>query len=368
MDRITVGLEGRPYDVLIGQGLMAKAGELLAPFARSGRLLIVSDTHVGQHVLPQFAAALNEAGLAYSAHLLPSGEGAKSWSELERLVDWLLSEHVERSDHIVALGGGVVGDITGFAAHIVKRGCQFVQVPTTLLSQVDSSVGGKTAINSAAGKNLVGAFHQPSLVLIDPNVLNTLPRRELGAGYAEVVKYGLIDAPDFFDWCEANIDAFMAGEADARRYAIARSVEAKARIVAADEMELTGIRALLNLGHTFGHALEAETGYSDKLLHGEGVAAGMALAFRYSVRRGHCPTSDAERVSAHLEKTGLPTTLRAAHVDTSGERLVEHMLHDKKKSGGTLPFLLANGIGKTFLAKDVDLGDVAMFLDEERSR
>lgn len=368
MDRIIVGLEARPYDVLIGQGLIAKAGELLAPYARGGRLLIVTDTHVGQHVLPQFAAALQQAGLDYAAHLLPAGEGAKSWAQLERLVDWLLGEHVERSDHIVALGGGVVGDITGFAAHIVKRGCRFVQVPTTLLAQVDSSVGGKTAINSAAGKNLVGAFHQPSLVLIDPDVLGTLPRRELGAGYAEVVKYGLIDAPAFFDWCEAHIDAFLGGDADARGHAIARSVEAKARIVAADEKELTGTRALLNLGHTFGHALEAETGYSDRLLHGEGVAAGMALAFRYSVRRGHCPAGDAARVAAHLEKAGLSTTLRAADVDASGARLVEHMLHDKKMSGGTLPFLLANGIGKTFLASDVNLADVAAFLDEERDR
>lgn len=368
MDRITVGLEGRPYDVLIGQGLIGKSGEYLAPYARSGRLLIVTDTHVAQYVLPQFAASLQAAGLSYAAHLLPAGEGAKSWAELERLVDWLLSEHVERSDHIVALGGGVVGDITGFAAHIVKRGCHFVQVPTTLLAQVDSSVGGKTAINSGAGKNLVGAFHQPALVLIDPDVLDTLPRRELGAGYAEVVKYGLIDAPGFFDWCETNIDSFLAGDADARLHAIARSVEAKARIVAADEKELTGVRALLNLGHTFGHALEAETGYSDTLLHGEGVAAGMALAFRYSVRRGHCPAGDADRVSAHLAKVGLPTTLREAHVDARGEKLVELMLHDKKKSGGTLPFLLAYGIGKTFLAKDVDLKDVAAFLDEERNR
>ncbi len=368
MDRITVGLEVRPYDVLIGQGVVGQAGVLLRPYARNGRLLIVTDTHVGQHVLPQFAAALQEAGLSYAAHLLPAGEGSKNWTELERLVDWLLSEHVERSDHIIALGGGVVGDITGFAAHIVKRGCHFVQVPTTLLAQVDSSVGGKTAINSGAGKNLVGAFHQPALVLIDPDVLDTLPRRELGAGYAEVVKYGLIDAPEFFDWCEANIDAFLEGDAEARRYAIARSVEAKARIVAADEKELTGVRALLNLGHTFGHALEAETGYSDKLLHGEGVAAGMALAFRYSGRRGHCPVDDADRVGTHLAKAGLPTTLREAHVDARGEKLVEHMLHDKKKSGGTLPFLLANGIGKTFLAKDVDLEDVAAFLDEERNR
>lgn len=368
MERIAVDLEGRPYDICLGQGLIATAGALLTPYARDGRVLIVTDTHVGQYVLPQFAASLQDAGLSYAAHLLPAGEGAKSWAELERLVDWLLAEHVERSDHIIALGGGVVGDITGFAAHIVKRGCRFVQVPTTLLAQVDSSVGGKTAINSAAGKNLVGAFHQPALVIIDPDALETLPRRELGAGYAEVVKYGLIDSPEFFDWCEANIDAFMAGDAEARLRAITRSVEAKARIVAADEQELTGIRALLNLGHTFGHALEAETGYSETLLHGEAVAAGMALAFRYSVRRGHCAEDEAARVAAHLDKARLPTTLRAAHVDASGDRLVEHMLHDKKKSGGTLPFLLVNGIGKTFLAKDVDLADMADFLDAERDR
>jgi 3-dehydroquinate synthase len=368
MERICVGVEGKAYDVLIDAGLISHAGELLKPYARNGRLLVVSDDNVGQQILPRFAEALKGAGLDHAAHLLPAGEGAKSWAELERLIDWLLSEHVERNDHIVALGGGVVGDITGFAAHIVKRGCHFVQVPTTLLAQVDSSVGGKTAINSAAGKNLVGAFHQPSLVLIDPDVLHTLPRRELGAGYAEVVKYGLIDAPEFFDWCEANLDDFLAGDANVRRYAIARSVETKARIVAADEKELSGTRALLNLGHTFGHALEAETGYSDKLLHGEGVATGMTLAFRYSVRRGHCPAADADRVTAHLTSAGLPTTLSAAHVDASGKRLVEHMLHDKKKSGGTLPFLLANGIGQTFLAKDVDLADVALFLDEERDR
>ncbi|WRH75716.1 MAG: 3-dehydroquinate synthase [Sphingobium sp.] len=368
MERVKVDLKGAPYDILIGEGLIDGAAQHLSSLARSGRFLLVTDSDVAVHVLPRFSAAMAGAGLALEVHQLPAGEGSKNWAELERLVDWLLSRHVERSDHIIALGGGVVGDITGFAAHIVKRGCHFVQVPTSLLAQVDSSVGGKTAINCGAGKNLVGAFHQPSLVLIDPTVLETLPRRELGAGYAEVVKYGLIDAPEFFDWCETNLDTFMAGNAEARRYAIARSVEAKARIVAADEKELNGTRALLNLGHTFGHALEAETGYCDTLLHGEGVAAGMALAFRYSVRRGHCPAVDAERVTAHLERAGLPTSLRTAHVDASGARLVEHMLHDKKKSGGTLPFLLANGIGKTFLARDVDLADVAEFLDEERAR
>jgi 3-dehydroquinate synthase len=368
MERISVGISGQPYDVLIAEGLLANAAEHLAPFARGGRLLVVTDSNVAQHVLHGIKAQLEQAGITISTHILPAGEGSKNWRALEALTDWLLAEQVERSDHIIALGGGVVGDITGFAAHIVKRGCHFVQIPTTLLAQVDSSVGGKTAINSATGKNLVGAFHQPSLVLIDPDVLTTLPRRELGAGYAEVVKYGLIDDPAFFDWCEANAEAFFAGDADIRRTATARSVAAKARIVAADEFELTGTRALLNLGHTFGHALEAETGFSDKLLHGEGVAAGMALAFRYSARRGHCAVEDAERVARHLAEVGLPSTLAEAHVNASGARLVEHMLHDKKKAGGTLPFLLATGIGQTFLAKDVDLADVAAFLDEERSR
>jgi 3-dehydroquinate synthase len=365
MHSITVSLGENSYEVRIEAGLLARAGAVLKPYVRSGRLLVVTDSNVTAHVTPDFIVALKAEGVEAVLFELPAGEGSKSWAQLEALVDWLLANHVERSDHIVALGGGVVGDITGFAAHIVKRGCSFVQVPTTLLAQVDSSVGGKTAINSGAGKNLVGAFHQPSLVLIDPEVLDSLPRRELAAGFAEVVKYGLIDDLEFFDWCEANSEAFFEGDAGAREYAIARSVESKARIVAEDERELTGTRALLNLGHTFGHALEADTGYSDRLLHGEAVAAGMALAFRYSARRGHCPAGDAERAASVLRKTGLPTTLAEAGVSASGAALVEHMLHDKKKAGGTLPFLLANGIGKTFLAKDVDLADVAAFLDAE---
>ena len=365
MQSVRVELGDNAYEVQIATGLLGRSAELLAPFARGERLLVVTDSNVARHVAPELIASLRGGNIAVEMFELPAGEGSKSWGQLELLVDWLLSNHVERSDHILALGGGVVGDITGFAAHIVKRGCNFIQVPTTLLAQVDSSVGGKTAINSAAGKNLVGAFHQPSLVLIDPDVLATLPRRELAAGFAEVVKYGLIDDPEFFDWCESNSDAFFAGDAAAREYAIAHSVQSKARIVAADERELTGTRALLNLGHTFGHALEADTGYSDKLLHGEAVAAGMALAFRYSVRRGHCPLADAERAASVMQKAGLPTTLAEAGVSASGASLVEHMLHDKKKAGGTLPFLLANGIGKTFLAKDVDLADVAAFLDDE---
>lgn len=367
MQRIKVDLGDQGYEVLIESGVLVRAGQVLKPYARDGRLLVVTDSNVAEHIAPDLIEALAASEIAAELFTLPAGEGSKSWVQLEALTDWMLARHVERSDHIIALGGGVVGDITGFAAHVIKRGCNFVQVPTTLLAQVDSSVGGKTAINSGAGKNLVGAFHQPSLVLIDPEVLVTLPRRELGAGFAEVVKYGMIDDPDFFDWCDYNCESFFEGDAAAREYAIAHSVEAKARIVAEDEYELTGTRALLNLGHTFGHALEAETGYSDKLLHGEAVAAGMALAFRYSVRRGHCPDVDAERAASVLHKAGLPTTLTEAGVSASGAALVEHMLHDKKKAGGTLPFLLANGIGKTFLAKDVDLADVAAFLDAEQA-
>lgn len=365
MHRIEVALANAPYDVCIAPGLLKQSATHLKTLARDGRFLAVTDAHVAEYVLPGLVEALAADGIAIDHYTLPPGEGAKSWGQLEKLADWLLENHVERGDHILALGGGVVGDITGFAAHIIKRGCHFVQIPTTLLAQVDSSVGGKTAINSKAGKNLVGAFHQPSLVLIDPDVLETLPRRELGAGFAEVVKYGLIDDADFFSWCEANVDAFFAGDRAVRSEAIAHSVKAKARIVAEDERETLGIRALLNLGHTFGHALEAETGYSDRLLHGEAVAAGMALAFRYSVRRGECAAEDAVRVSALLAKAASPTTLSEAGVSACGEALVAHMLHDKKRAGGTLPFLLARGIGETYLAKDVDLKDVAAFLDAE---
>jgi 3-dehydroquinate synthase len=367
MQKIAVELGDNSYDVLIDAGLMQQAGSLMSSYARGGRMLVVTDSNVATDVAPDFLAGLSEAGIEAITHILPAGEASKSWDQLSQLVDWLLANHVERSDHIVALGGGVVGDITGFAAHIVKRGCNFIQVPTTLLAQVDSSVGGKTAINTASGKNLVGAFHQPSTVLIDPDVLQTLPRRELAAGFAEVVKYGLIDDPAFFDYCDMNVEAFFDGDAGVRAHAIAHSVQSKARIVAEDERELTGRRALLNLGHTFGHALEADTGYSDRLLHGEAVAAGMALAFRYSLRRGHCSADDAARAASVLHKAGLPTTLAEAGVTANGAELVDHMLHDKKKAGGTLPFLLANGIGRTFLAKDVDLADVAVFLDEETS-
>lgn len=365
MTTISVDLADRPYDIIIASGALQKSGETLMPYARDGRLLVITDENVKAAVAPDFEKSLAAAGISAQFFTLPAGEGAKSWSQLEKITDWLLENHVERSDHIVALGGGVVGDITGFAAHIVKRGCSFIQIPTSLLAQVDSSVGGKTAINSKAGKNLVGAFHQPSLVIIDPEVLRSLPPRQLSAGFAEVVKYGVIDDADFFHWCADNLAAFFDGHMDAREQAIIKSVTAKARIVAADERELTGTRALLNLGHTFGHALEAQTGFSDKLLHGEAVAAGMAIALRYSARLGLCAMDDAEKLAALLKRAGLPTNLSEAESIAPGETLVGHMLHDKKMAGGTLPFLLARGIGQTFLSKEVDLADVSLFMDEE---
>ncbi|MBL0924098.1 MAG: 3-dehydroquinate synthase [Sphingomonadaceae bacterium] len=365
MTIVSVDLADRPYDIRVEAGLLDRIPDFVSPFVRNGRLLIVTDTNVEELLWPDVQACLAHANIDTALYVLPAGESGKSWTELERLTDWLLENHVERSDHIVALGGGVVGDITGFAAHIVKRGCSFVQIPTTLLAQVDSSVGGKTAINSRSGKNLVGAFHQPSLVLIDPDVLQSLPRRQLASGFAEVVKYGLIDDADFFDWCDTHLEAFFDGDAEAREYAIVHSVKSKARIVAADETELTGTRALLNLGHTFGHALEADTGFSDRLFHGEAVATGMVLAFRYSARLELCATQDADRVAKVLHRAGLPVTLSDAGVTAKGARLVEHMLHDKKMAGGKLPFLLARGIGKTFLNKDVDLADIAAFLDNQ---
>ncbi|MDQ1156483.1 3-dehydroquinate synthase [Sphingomonas sp. SORGH_AS 950] len=364
MKTVTVSLGDRSYPIHIEAGLLARAGEILAPLSRGRAMAIVTDENVRPHLV-MLQASLADAGVASEAIILPPGEKTKSWAMLERVCDRLLELGVERSDHVIALGGGVIGDLVGFACSIIKRGCRFVQIPTTLLAQVDSSVGGKTAINTSAGKNLIGAFHQPAMVLIDPAVLDSLPARQVRAGYAEVVKYGLIDDFAFFEWCEANAPALLAGDAEARVHAIAHSVAAKARIVAADEHETNGIRALLNLGHTFGHALEAEAGFSDRLLHGEGVAAGCALAFRYSVRKGICEGQDAERVAAHLRAVGLPDGLAAAGIDAPSATLVEHMKHDKKMAAGTLPFLLARGIGQTYLDKTVDLADVAAFLDTE---
>ena len=365
---IPVDIAGRPYEVRVGTGLLASLAQQCAGRLRKRRVPIVTDERVHAAWGGVVEASLVAAGHEPAWRILPAGEATKSWEQLAALVDWLLAEEVERGDHILALGGGVIGDLTGFAASIVKRGCNFIQLPTTLLAQVDSSVGGKTAINTPAGKNLVGAFHQPALVLADLAALDTLPRRELQAGYAEVVKYGLLGDAAFFTWCEANGAAMLAGDAALREYAVSRSVAAKAKIVKADERETLGLRALLNLGHTFGHALEAQTGFSDQLLHGEGVALGMVLAARYSARRGHFPAAEAERIARHFADAGMIANISALGLNCDGAALTAHMLHDKKMDAGTLPFLLLNAIGEAFLAKDVRLTDVAAFLDEELAR
>ena len=361
MKRVDVALGERSYPIFIGHRLLADSGDLLARFGRDGRIAVVTDERVWNCAGAALTNGLETAGIKPHPILMPGGEEAKTWSGLSGLVDRLLDFGVERSDHIVALGGGAIGDVTGFAASIVKRGCAYLQIPTTLLAQVDSSVGGKTAINSAAGKNLVGAFHQPAAVLIDPSTLDTLAERELRAGYAEVAKYGLIGDASFFAWCEDHGEAVIAGDVAARLHAIETSVRAKAMIVAEDERETSGRRALLNLGHTFGHAIEAATGLSGSVLHGEAVALGMALAFRFSAGRGLCPPKDALRVSDHLRQMRLPTSFgEVGLIDGGG--LVPHMRHDKKRARGSLPFILAHGIGGAFVDGSVELDDVEAFL------
>ena len=366
MSRIVpVGLGDRAYDVLVGQGLLDRAGVLIAPFLKRGRVAVVSDETVWSLHGARLTAALEAAGVAAHPVIVPPGEPTKSWEGLADVSDRLLALELDRGDLIVAFGGGVVGDLAGFAAAIYKRGIDFIQIPTTLLAQVDSSVGGKTAIDTARGKNLVGAFHQPKLVLADLDVLATLPDREMRAGYAEIIKYGLLGDFAFFEWLEANGPAVVAREPDALAYAVARSVEMKAEIVAEDEKE-AGRRALLNLGHTFGHALEAETGYGEALLHGEAVAAGSAIAFRFSAAQGLCPGQDAERAEAAIAAVGLPT--RLGQVGPGGfdaAALVRHMGQDKKAEGGKLTFILARALGEAFVAKDVNGAAVRDFLVSE---
>ncbi len=364
IDVVRVELGSRSYDIKIGGGLIIRAGELVAPVLRQKRAIVITDTHVARLHLDALLQSLRGAGIVAESIVLPSGEATKSFTELESLCDQLLAMKVERSTTLVALGGGVIGDITGFAASILLRGIDFIQVPTTLLAQVDSSVGGKTGINTAHGKNLIGSFYQPRLVLADIEALDTLPRREMLAGYAEVVKYGLINDPAFFSWCEGHAAGLISGEASARRHAIAASCKAKAAIVGADERE-SADRALLTLGHTFGHALEAECGYGDELLHGEAVAIGMVMAFDLSARLGLCPLEDAARVQRHLASLGLPTS--PGWIDGrswSSDRLVAHMARDKKVKDGRIGFVLARGIGQAFTPAFADLADVEAMLDE----
>ncbi|MFO1153390.1 MAG: 3-dehydroquinate synthase [Rhodospirillales bacterium] len=348
---LRVDLGDRAYDIHIGEGLLAEAGRLIRPLLAQPRVAIVTDANVAPLYLHRLEAALADAGVEQASIVLPAGEPTKSFHVLEDLVERLLALRIERRTVLVALGGGVIGDLAGFAAGILLRGLDFVQIPTTLLAQVDSAVGGKTGINSRHGKNLVGLFHQPRLVIVDVGTLASLGARQLRAGYAEVVKYGAIGDAPFFAWLEANGPALLAGDATARTEAVRVSCRAKAAIVAADERE-GGIRALLNLGHTFGHALEAETGFGDKLLHGEAVALGMVLAFDLSVRLGHCDAAAAARVREHLAASGLPTDLSFL-AGTPVQRLIEHMQSDKKVLDGRLTFILARRIGDAFIDRSV---------------
>ena len=361
---VKVALGARSYDIVIGRGLIPSLGARVKALRPGAKVAIVTDENVARHQLAAVEAAFANAGTPTSRLIVAVGEGAKSFRVFAEVCEAIIAARIERGDLVVALGGGVVGDLAGFAAAAVRRGLDYVQVPTTLLAQVDSSVGGKTAINSAHGKNLVGAFHQPILVLADTAVLDTLPAREFRAGYAEIVKYGLLGDAAFFSWLETNWrDVFAGGPA--REHAIALSCRAKAAIVARDERE-TGERALLNLGHTFGHALEAACGFSDRLLHGEAVAAGMALAFAFSARQGLLPLAEADRAIRHLAEIGLPTRVK----DIPGglppvDRLMELIAQDKKVKRGMLTFVLARGVGTAFVESGVDERDVRAFLSEK---
>jgi len=361
---VNVPLGERGYDIAIGRGLIGELGARVAALRPGAAAAIVSDETVAARHLAPAEASLKAAGLRVSAIVVPPGEASKSWPVLESVCEQVLAARIERGDLVLALGGGVVGDLAGFAAAVVRRGLDVVQVPTTLLAQVDSSVGGKTGINSAHGKNQIGAFYQPILVIADTALLDTLPAREFRAGYAEVVKYGLIGDAGFFAWLDANWRDVLAG-GPAREHAIATSCRAKAMTVARDERE-TGERALLNLGHTFGHAFEAAAGFSDRLLHGEAVAIGMALAFAFSARRGLLPPAEAERVARHLAAVGLPTRPADIAGETpDADALMALMAQDKKVRRGRLTLILARGIGASFVAPDVDSAEVRAFLAEK---
>ncbi len=367
-ETLKVDLGDRAYNILIGEGLLADAGQHIAPLLRRPKVAIITDNNVAGLHLETLETALSAQGITHSTLSLPAGEATKNWRALEQVVEWLLGEKVERDDMVIAFGGGVIGDLTGFAAAILRRGVRFVQIPTSLLAQVDSSVGGKTGINSPHGKNLVGAFYQPELVLADIGVLATLTPRDFIAGYGEVAKYGLLGDSAFFTWLEQNGPALAAGDVGTRIYAVRRSCEMKAAIVARDELE-RGERALLNLGHTFGHALEAATGYCDRLLHGEGVAIGCALAFEVSQRLGLCSQEVPSRVRAHLSRMKMKVDLS----DIAGELpdadgLMALMAQDKKVQDGKLRFILARGIGDSFVAEDVDLAVVKSVLSEALRR
>jgi 3-dehydroquinate synthase len=357
--RLRVELDARSYDIVVGAGLLAQAGALIAGVTRQKRALIVTDANVARLHLDVLRRGLDAAGFAYSAIVLPPGEETKDFVHFQKLCEDILATGIERATPIIALGGGVVGDLAGFAAATLLRGLDYIQVPTTLLAQVDSSVGGKTAIDTRHGKNLVGAFHQPALVIADTDTLGTLPRRELLAGYAEVVKYGLIRDRGFYEWLEGKAGALLQGNADLRREAVLRSCAAKAAVVAADERE-TGERALLNFGHTFGHALEAVTGFGNTLLHGEAVALGMAMAFDLSAKLHLCPADAASRVRRHFAAVGLRTEIDSVDADV----LLELMRKDKKIKDGRISLVLVREIGQAFVSRDVGADTLRAFLHD----
>ena len=363
--KVHVPLGDRAYDILIGPGLIARAGAEIAARLKGRKAAIITDENVAPLYLNALVESLTASGIASSSLVLPAGEKTKSFEHLITACDKVLEARVERNDYVIALGGGVIGDLSGFVAGIIRRGVRFVQIPTSLLSQVDSSVGGKTGINSRHGKNLIGVFHQPDLVLADADVLNTLSEREFRAGYAEVAKYGLIDKPEFFAWLEKNWQSVFSGGA-ARIEAIAASCQAKSDVVVADEHE-NGQRALLNLGHTFGHALEAATAYdSSRLVHGEGVAIGMVLAHEFSARMNLASPDDAKRVEHHLKEVGLPTRMsQIPGTLPPAEVLMDAIAQDKKVKGGKLTFILTRGIGQSFVANDVPASEVLSFLKEK---
>lgn len=354
IQKTTVDLGQRSYEILIGENLVDQAAIHINPILKRPRTVIVTDENVAKCQLSRLEQSFAEGNISFDTIILPAGEATKSIGQFDALLDKLLSLKLERSDMIIAFGGGVIGDLVGFAASVYLRGIDFIQIPTTLLAQVDSSVGGKTGINSKHGKNLIGAFHQPRLVLIDVTTLETLGHRHIIAGYAEVVKYGLINDAGFFAWLEENGAALIKGSRTLRTEAIKSSCEAKASVVASDEKE-AGVRALLNLGHTFGHALEVENGYNDDLYHGEAVAMGIILAFQLSEKMGLCDNNDVDRITKHFKAVGAQ---EISAFDFPVDNLIKNMQGDKKMSGGKLTFVIANGIGKSFLSKEVNMGDV----------
>ena len=364
---VAVPLGSRAYDIVVGDGVLREADKYLGPVLSGPRVAVVTDETVAELHLPALRTVLESAGIETMEIVLPPGERTKSFDALIGLLDRLLEARIERGDAVLALGGGVIGDLAGFAASILRRGIKVIQLPTTLLAQVDAAIGGKTGINTRQGKNLIGTFHQPSLVLSDTALLTTLPRRELLAGYAEVVKYGLLGDAAFFGWLEENGGKVIAGDVAARNYAVLTSARTKAEIVTADELE-AGRRALLNLGHTFGHAIEAELGYASSMLHGEAVAIGLGLAFELSQRLGLCPEEDTWRVRAHLDAVGLPAAPAAGAAPPQGwdpARLLDRMRQDKKVKGDTLTFILVKGIGRGFVSRDVAEDDVVRLLEVE---